>query len=144
MFDRYFPPKGTGPKERGKLQNFPQTTYYPDWFSFMTRLSPRQAEFVRSRVLVEFKKLKWLPHADTDRMWPTKLQKAAIWTLYPEGSAPGPCPQIAVNLGTWGNNPIVLGPAMAQDEQEGEGAQVQGADMEVDTESVSSIDSLFG
>ena len=38
LFNRYFPPKGTPPKEKGKLQNFPQTEYYNDWFKLMFQL----------------------------------------------------------------------------------------------------------
>ena len=64
LFNRYFLPKGTPPKEKGKLQNFPQTEYYNNWFKLMLQLSPRDAKIVRSELLKEFKMLKWLPHVE--------------------------------------------------------------------------------
>lgn len=59
LFNRYFHLKGTALKERGKLQNFPYTTYYNDWFKLMSQLSEGDAKVVRSGLLWEFKQLKW-------------------------------------------------------------------------------------
>ena len=118
LFDRYFPPKGTAPKERGKLQNFPYTTYYNMWFKLMSQVSPRQAKVVRNRVLMEFKKLKWLPHGGSDRMWATSTMSGTNWSRYPVGSKTGPCPQIAVNLSTWNREPIIVGVRGAAEEEE--------------------------
>ena len=122
LFDRYFPPKGTPPKEKGKIQNFPYTTYYKDWFKLMSQLSQNDAKIVRSGLLEEFKKLKWLPHGGSDRMWATSKISGKNWTTYPIGSDPGPCPQIAVNLKTWGRECIKMGtrPARAEEELESE------------------------
>lgn len=120
LFDRYFPPKGTQPKERGKLQNFPYTTYYNQWFKLMSQLSSGQAKLVRARVLIEFKKLKWLPHGGSDRMWATCKMSGNNWTRYPAGSKAGPCPQIAVNLSTWNREAIIVGVRAAAEEEEEE------------------------
>jgi hypothetical protein len=120
LFDRYFPPQGTPPKERGKIQNFPSTTYYNDWFKLMSEVSAKHANIIRSGVLDEFKKLKWLPHAEVDRMWATKKMTAKIWTMYPIGSELKPCPHIAVNLMTWGGERIKLGTRRARGREEQE------------------------
>lgn len=123
MFDRYFPPKGTAPKERGKLQNFPYTTYYNDWFKLMSQLSVNDAKVVRAGVLREFKKLKWLPHGGSDRMWATSKMSGKNWTMHPIGSKHVACPQIAVNSSTWNREPIIMGVravAMAEEYEEEE------------------------
>jgi hypothetical protein len=109
LFDRYFPPKGTQPKEKGKLQNFPHTTYYNDWFKLMSQLSQRDSKIVRSGLLEEFKKLKWLPHGGSDRMWATSKMSGKQWTIYPIGAKSEACPQIAVNLMTWDRERIKMG-----------------------------------
>lgn len=121
LFDRYFPPKGTPPKERGKLQNFPLTTYYNEWFKLMSQLSSDDAKVVRAGLLIEFVKLKWLPLGGSDRMWATKIMTGPNWTMYPKGSQHIASPQIAVNLKTWHQEPITMGvrAVVAMDEVEG-------------------------
>jgi hypothetical protein len=109
LFNRYFPPKGTAPKERGKLQNFPQTTYYNEWFKLMSQLSQADAEVVRAGLLTEFRKLKWLPLGGSDRMWATKKMTGQDWYMHPTGSKHVACPQIAVNLQNWNREPITMG-----------------------------------
>ena len=109
LFDRYFPPKGTPPKERGKLQNFPYTIYYNNWFRLMSQLSQKDADVVRSVLLKEFKNLKWLPHGGSDRMWATSKMSGKNWTIHPIGSKPEACPQIAVNSMMWGRELIKMG-----------------------------------
>lgn len=118
LFDRYFPPQGTPPKERGKLQNFPYTTYYNQWFKLMSQLSPKDAKVVRSRLLKEFKKLKWLPHGGSDRMWATSQMSGKNWTIHPIGSKPEACPQIAVNSMKWGRESIKMGTRRNREEEE--------------------------
>ena len=120
LFNRYFPPKGTPPKEKGKLQNFPQTKYYNDWFKLMSQLSPRDAKIVRSELLKEFKTLKWLPHGGSDRMWATSRMHGKGWTIHPIGSTPEACPQIAINLQTWNREAIKMGTRRARAEEEEE------------------------
>jgi hypothetical protein len=123
LFNRYFPPKGTPPKERGKLQNFPYTTYYVEWSKLMSQLTHDDAKVVRAGLLIEFRKLKWLPHGGSDRMWATKKVTGLNWTMYPKGSQHVASPQIAVNLKTWHREPITMGVravvAMEDDEEEG-------------------------
>jgi hypothetical protein len=109
MFDRYFPPKGTAPKERGKLQNFPYTTYYNDWFKLMLQLSVNDAKVVQAGVLHKFKKLKWLPHGGSDRMWATSKMTGKNWMMHPISSKHVACLQIAVNSSTWNREPIIMG-----------------------------------
>ena len=118
LFDRYFPPKGTAPKERGKLQNFPYTTYYPEWFKLMSQLSDGDSKVVRAGVLTEFRKLKWLPHGGSDRMWDTGKMTSQNWKMYPIGTKQQACPQIAVNTATWDMEPITVGIRIAEAREE--------------------------
>jgi hypothetical protein len=120
LFDRYFPPKGANIKERGKLQNFPYTTYYHKWTQLMTQLSGNDSKVVRAGLLTEFQKIKWLPHGGSDRMWATKKMTSLSWKIYPIGSKSEPCPQIAVNIATWNREPITLGIRSADVEEENE------------------------
>ena len=132
LFDRYFPPKGTAPKERGKLQNFPYTTYYPEWFKLMSQLSDADSKVVRAGLLTEFRKLKWLPHGGSDRMWDTGKMTSQNWKIYPIGSKLEACPQIAVNTATWNMEPITLGirAVYAREEEEEEEEEVEEEDGE--------------
>jgi len=110
LFARYFPPKGAKPKERGKLQNFPYMTYYQKWVKLMGDLSEDDAKVVRAAVWKRFKKVKWLPHADTDRMWVTKNgQHDKRFTMYPKGADFTTCPQLAVNTQVLNGEEIVMG-----------------------------------
>ena len=93
-------------------------TYYNDWFKLMSQLSSNQAKVVWDRVLIKFKKLKWLTHGGSDRMWATCKMSENNWTTYLDGSKAGPCPQIAVNQKTWNREPILVG-GQATAEEEG-------------------------
>jgi hypothetical protein len=119
LFARYFPPKGTKPKERGKLQNFPYMTYYQKWVKLMGDLNEEDAKVVRAAVWKKFKKVKWLPHADTDRMWVTKNgQRDKRFTMYPLGDSFTTCPQLAVNMAVLNGEEIVMGVAPRREEEE--------------------------
>jgi hypothetical protein len=120
LFDRYFPPKGANIKERGKLQNFPNTTYYNKWMRLINQFSENDSKVVRAGVLTEFRKIKWLPHGGSDRMWATKKMTGKSWKIYPLDSKIEACPQIAVNTAIWNREPITLGIRSADVEEEEE------------------------
>lgn len=120
LFDRYFPPKGADIKERGKLQNFPYTTYYSKWNQLMNQLSSEDSKVVRAGVLTQFRKIKWLPHGGSDRMWATKTMTTESWEMYPIGSKRQACPQIAINASIWNREPITLGLRSGEPEEEDE------------------------
>lgn len=98
MFDRYFPRRSAQPINRGDVQNFPYTYYYSRWIRLMNEVeNSAQATFVREEVRKDFNQLRWVPHADSDRMWCTRQPTGAIWTMVPNDGVRCPCPHIAVN-----------------------------------------------
>lgn len=118
LFDRYFPPKGTPSRPRGTLQNFPYTLYYQQWFDLMGRLSEVDARSVRAAVAVEFRKVLWIPFAQSDRMWATKQATTRGWEIFPV-SHKGPCPQIAINLEVYAQTDGLIwmrAPTLAEDD----------------------------
>jgi hypothetical protein len=121
LFDRFFPPKSTKAKARGKLQNFPYMTYYKTWVDIKTRMSTRDVEVVRNALRIEWRKLYWVPHADSDRMWATKVIKSRDWKTHPSGHE-GPSPHIAINCRFARNSRITLASVIpSEDEGDGDG-----------------------
>ena len=74
QFRRYFPAKGFVPP--AQLQNFSKMLYFREWTTLMENLSIEDAHVVRTSVWTTFKTFKWLPLADTDRLWNTKKVKS--------------------------------------------------------------------
>ena len=98
QFKYYFPPKGAVLAVRGGLQGFPYLPYYTQWKQLMSELSKRDAETVRAHIWREFIKLKWLPHATSDKLWNTsQIKDHTHWCRLPDAHVKVACPQIVIN-----------------------------------------------
>ena len=101
QFKYYFPPKGAVLAVRGGLQGFPYLPYYTQWKLLMSQLTSQDAESIRAQIWREFKDLKWLPHATSDKLWNTKQMKErdfeTYWCRLPDANVKVACPQIIIN-----------------------------------------------
>jgi len=92
IFPRFFPPKGKIlPKS---LQNFRKSTYFGTWRDLMDRVSNHDAERIRDYVFSKFRLFRWLPYAQSDRMWATSVMKTKSWKMVPS-TPKSACPQLA-------------------------------------------------
>lgn len=82
FFEKFFPPPGVDLSS--KLQNFRNCTYLNAYSQELKRLRPRDIQRIRATLWEQFDQLRWLPHAESDRMWPTRpRQLSRIWTPLP-------------------------------------------------------------
>jgi hypothetical protein len=72
VFDRLFPPKN-GRRLAGKVQNYETTQYYPNWAKLKDRADDETASRMRQALKKKFDSLYWMPFAQTDRIWRTKV-----------------------------------------------------------------------
>ncbi|KAG1762127.1 hypothetical protein EDD22DRAFT_778777 [Suillus occidentalis] len=94
IFKRYFPEKEAVTAKA--LQQFPSASYYRQWQALMDRLDEDTAKVTRDHLLTQwFKKLCWVPHPDSDRMWSTRKGNKE-WIMLPPGEQRN-CPRIAIN-----------------------------------------------
>ncbi len=95
FFDKYFPPPGTSLSST--LQNFRNCTYLNAYSLELARLRPRDIPQVREALWDQFNQLRWVPHAESDRMWPTRPRPLSrLWTPLPANHQ-GPAVNIVVN-----------------------------------------------
>ncbi|KAI9062333.1 hypothetical protein FKP32DRAFT_1574348, partial [Trametes sanguinea] len=82
QFDRFFPPHG---KELQRMQNFPSCRYFQLWLRLRAQMPSADFARVREKILPLFRKLYWLPHTDTQRLWDTRVPQQSIhsWTFLP-------------------------------------------------------------
>ncbi|KAI9062337.1 hypothetical protein FKP32DRAFT_1574343, partial [Trametes sanguinea] len=69
QFDRFFPPSG---KVLEKSQNFPKCRYYHQWLELRTLIPAVDFNKIRRALWAQFRKLWWLPHTETGRIWDTR------------------------------------------------------------------------
>lgn len=72
-FDKLFPLKGV--TREGKVQNFTRADYYKEWEKFKNNSDHVSFNLVRDALYRRSKKLYWLPKAENDRLWYTKVHK---------------------------------------------------------------------
>ncbi|KAI9069962.1 hypothetical protein FKP32DRAFT_1558697, partial [Trametes sanguinea] len=68
QFDRFFPPSN---KTLDKSQNFPKCRYYHQWLELRGLMPAVDFNKVRRALWAQFRKLWWLPHTETGRIWDT-------------------------------------------------------------------------
>ncbi|KAH9904241.1 uncharacterized protein BXZ73DRAFT_17359, partial [Epithele typhae] len=69
-FKRLFPPKE---EPRGELgQSLSTCRYFVLWERLMRSLSTRHAKKVRNTLYQVFKRLHWIPHTGSDRIWSSR------------------------------------------------------------------------
>ena len=95
FFDKFFPHPGTALSST--LQNFRNCTYLNAYSAALERLKRGDMPQVRAALWEQFNELRWLPHAESDRMWPTRpRQPSHLWTTLPSTHT-GPAVNIVVN-----------------------------------------------
>ena len=96
-FDILFPSCDAPLLMRNSSQNFAKTTYYSAWRAALSRLDERDAHSVRKAVkdFIDHH-WKWLPLAQANRIWYTKLQANLVFLGGPD-EVKGPCPQLMLN-----------------------------------------------
>ncbi|KAL7281845.1 hypothetical protein ACG7TL_005168 [Trametes sanguinea] len=98
QFDRFFPPAG---KVIDKSQNFPKCRYYHQWLELRSLMPAVDFNKVRLALWSQFRKLWWLPHTETTRIWDTRrpLQSQNAWKYLALDNLelPGPAVRIALN-----------------------------------------------
>jgi hypothetical protein len=57
----------------GKVQNYGSAKYYGDWAKLKEAVDPASFTRIRDAVKVKFNQLYWMPAAQSDRIWKTKL-----------------------------------------------------------------------
>jgi hypothetical protein len=72
VFDNFWPDKSYAPPLR-KTQNYSQCEYHSSWINFIQDLDNRTVEGIRAQIKVKFSDYFWIPHAQTDRIWSTKV-----------------------------------------------------------------------
>ncbi|KAF6745326.1 hypothetical protein DFP72DRAFT_824616 [Ephemerocybe angulata] len=71
VFDKLFPPKGVGAPKFS--QNYRTTAYFPAWVALGNRTSEETFNLVRDSIWkTVFKKVFWMPFAQSDRIWFSK------------------------------------------------------------------------
>jgi hypothetical protein len=92
-FDYLFPPKGV--KLGGTVQNYNTVSYYPMWQRMMDRMTDDTIKVARRQIWIVFKSLFWMPAANANRIWETKLSKTFSKSSgYPDNT---PAPKILLN-----------------------------------------------
>jgi hypothetical protein len=71
IFNRLWPDKGN--VLFGSVQNYPSTAYYIDWTKLTSESDHQTVSAMREDIREMFDSLFWLPHAQTDRIWHTKV-----------------------------------------------------------------------
>ncbi|KAM5530101.1 hypothetical protein V8D89_016230, partial [Ganoderma adspersum] len=95
FFDKFFPPPGTALSST--LQNFRNCTYLNAYSVALQRLKRGDIPRVRAALWEQFNQLRWLPHAESDRMWPTRPKSTSnLWTPLP-ATHEGPAVNVVVN-----------------------------------------------
>lgn len=74
VFDRFFPPKN-GRGLAGKVQNYETMQYYSKWAKLKERANDEAAIRMRQGLRRRFDTLYWMPFAQTDRVWRTKVDQ---------------------------------------------------------------------
>lgn len=91
VFRNLFPPSK---HQLGKSQNYKQCLYFRDYKKFVaTTANADTVAAVRAELKKRFEKLFWIPHAQTDRIWATKVIRQ--FKRLPVGTS-GPSPRILV------------------------------------------------
>ena len=88
IFNRLWPDKGN--VLFGSVQNYPSTTYYIDWTRLTSESDYQTVTAMREEIREMFDSLFWLPHAQTDRIWHTKVIPGFKRSSGVEGSKPAP------------------------------------------------------
>jgi hypothetical protein len=65
----------------------------------MRRVSKAHSLIIEEEAYKVFRQLRWIPHAQSDRMWATYTMKSG-WKRLPSGHQ-GPCVQMSVNTEHW-------------------------------------------
>ena len=95
QFDRFFPPKNAVATNR--LQNFATCRYFMMLDRLMASVSTLHANMIRAAARILFRKFRWLPHTESDRMWQTRVPRPlAHWTTLGPVNG-GAAPHIAIN-----------------------------------------------
>jgi hypothetical protein len=115
LFHRFFPPQSVQAKPVGKLQNFPYMKYYRDWIGIAKRLNRAHFQLVVMSLKPKFMELYWLPLAQTDRLWCTRVMRGSDWHVYPNSACGKPCPQIAINPRFSHKGPVSVGASAQED-----------------------------
>lgn len=91
-FRHYFP------KERKAQPSSAQGfhTWYKRWMAIRSRLSPRSLQAARTELWLQFRKLRWVPMATSDRLW-CSARLTSNYELYPEGATYQIAPRILLN-----------------------------------------------
>lgn len=90
---RYFPIE----EQPVALQNFKELTYWLDWRNLLEGRTREDKRKMQKAIQMEFDKLLWIPWADSDRLWTTRVPRTKGYKFLPKGGDVCPCPQIAVN-----------------------------------------------
>jgi hypothetical protein len=73
VFNRLFPPKN-GRRLAGKVQNYESAQYYANWAKLKDRADDETASRMQEALRKKFDSLYWMPFAQTDRIWKTKVE----------------------------------------------------------------------
>jgi hypothetical protein len=92
-FSHLFPPRGH--KTKPKVQNYLQSQYYMKWKDICATADAATVDKIRSEIWKRVCRFNWLPHANQDKIWPTKHIKN--FKHYPSNCSPiAPAPRILV------------------------------------------------
>jgi hypothetical protein len=80
-------------------QNYGQCRYYTTWKEICVTADRSAVNAIREAIRKLFSRLLWIPHACSDKMWPTKVVRG--FTRLPPGST-GAAPRILIrSIPTW-------------------------------------------
>lgn len=112
LFDRYFPAKGDYRLNLSR-QHFKNCRFYAEYRTLMNSLRVVGAVTVRLKLFSLFKQLAWVPYAEGDRLWTTRVPGSKAWERLPRGT--GPAPWIALNAELWDFDEVPdVGPLASQ------------------------------
>lgn len=87
-FDRFFPPKEQ--VVAAKIQNYSATKWWRVWLEFRSTADAETVEGCRRALYQRFKKLYWMPFAQSDRIWKTKADHRFVKLSGIPSNAPAP------------------------------------------------------